>query len=114
MLIVFYRKSNQSIAGLDCWIDQSELQYNLVDWINPFSKFDFEFGLSIQFYHFSPNPKSSFFSREIKIQSMFFGIKHKGKRIVVFYYANLGKRTTLGSLKYDSNSTLKMILGVIT
>ncbi len=40
------------------------MQSNLVDWIvidNKKSKLDFgfEFGLSIQFYHFNPNPKSS-------------------------------------------------------
>jgi len=43
-----------------CWIAQSGLQSNLVDWIgidNPKSKLDFGFGLSIQFCHFNPNPK---------------------------------------------------------
>jgi hypothetical protein len=52
--------SNQGIAGLDCWIAQSGLQSNLVDWIvidNLKSKLDFGFGLSIQFFHFNPNPK---------------------------------------------------------
>ncbi len=41
-----------SIAGLNCWIAQSGLQSNLVDWIvidNPKSKLDFGFGLSIHF-----------------------------------------------------------------
>jgi hypothetical protein len=54
----------QVIAGLDCWIAQSGLQSglqsSLVDWIaidNPNSKLDFGFGLSIQFFHFNPNPK---------------------------------------------------------
>jgi hypothetical protein len=59
----------QGIAGLDCWIAQSGLQSNKVDWIvidNRKSKLDFGFGLSIQFYHFNPNPKI-FFSQEIKI-----------------------------------------------
>ncbi len=40
------------------WI--AGLQSNLVDWIvidNPKSKVDFGFGLSIQFFHFNPNPK---------------------------------------------------------
>jgi len=49
----------QGIAGLDCWIAQSGLQSNLVDWIvidNPKAKLDFGFGLSIQFCHFNPNP----------------------------------------------------------
>ena len=49
----------QGIAGLDCWIAQSGLQSNLVDWIvidNPKSNLDFGFGLSIQFCHFNPNP----------------------------------------------------------
>jgi hypothetical protein len=49
----------QGIAGLDWWIAQSGLQSNLVDWIvidNPKSKLDFGFGLSIQFFHFNPNP----------------------------------------------------------
>jgi hypothetical protein len=49
----------QGIAGLDCWIAQSGLQSNIVDWIvieNPKSKMDFGFGLSIQFFHFNPNP----------------------------------------------------------
>jgi hypothetical protein len=58
----------QGIAGLDCWIAQSGLQSNKVDWIvidNPKSKLDFGFGLSIQFYHFNPNPKISIFSQEI-------------------------------------------------
>ncbi len=39
----------QGIAGLDCWIAQSGLQSNEVDWIvieNPKSKLDFGFGLS--------------------------------------------------------------------
>ncbi len=34
----------QGIAGLDCWIVQSGLQSNLVDWIvidNPYSELDF-------------------------------------------------------------------------
>ncbi len=56
----------QGIAGLDCWIAQSGLQSDLVDWIvidNPKSKLDFGFGLSIQFFHFNPNPKrSNYFS----------------------------------------------------
>jgi hypothetical protein len=50
----------QGIAGLDYWIAQSGLQSSLVDWIvidNPNSKLDFGFGLSIQFFHFNPNPK---------------------------------------------------------
>jgi hypothetical protein len=59
----------QGIAGLDCWIAQSGLQSDLVDWIvidNPKSKLDFGFGLSIQFCHFNPNPKrSSFFIKLI-------------------------------------------------
>ncbi len=44
-----YRKiacCNQGIAGLDCWIAQSGLQSNLVDWIvidNPKSKLDLDF-----------------------------------------------------------------------
>jgi len=49
----------QGIAGLDCWIAQSGLQSNLVDWTvidNPKSKLDFGFGLSIQLCHFNPNP----------------------------------------------------------
>jgi hypothetical protein len=52
----------QGIAGLDCWIAQSGLQSSLVDWIvndNPKSKSDF--GLSIQFLHFNPNPKTIIF-----------------------------------------------------
>ncbi len=51
----------QGIAGLDCFIAQSGLQSNLVDWIvidNPKLKLDFGFGLSIQFFHFKPNPKN--------------------------------------------------------
>jgi hypothetical protein len=43
-----------------CWIAQTGLQSSLVDWIvidNPKSKLDFRFGLSIQFFHFNPNPK---------------------------------------------------------
>jgi hypothetical protein len=50
----------QGVAGLDCWIAQSGLQSNLVDWIvieDPKSKLDFGFGLSIQFSQFNPNPK---------------------------------------------------------
>jgi hypothetical protein len=50
----------QGITGLDCWIAQSGLLSNLVDWIvidNPKSKLDFGFGLSIQFSCFNPNPK---------------------------------------------------------
>jgi hypothetical protein len=50
----------QGIAGLDCWIAQSGLQSNLVDWIvidNAKSKLDFGFGLPIQFFYFNPNPK---------------------------------------------------------
>jgi len=50
----------QGIALLDCWIAQSVLQSNLVDWIvidNPNSKSDFGFGLSIQFCRLNPNPK---------------------------------------------------------
>jgi hypothetical protein len=65
---------NQGIAGLDCWIAQSGLQSNKVDWIvidNPKSKLDFGFGLSIQFYHFNPNPKICIFSQEIKISLYF-------------------------------------------
>jgi hypothetical protein len=52
--------SSQGIAGLDCWIAQSGLQSNLMDWIvidNPKSKLDFGFGLSIQCFPFNPNPK---------------------------------------------------------
>ncbi len=44
------RRYRQGIAGLDCWIAQSGLQSNLVDWIvidNPNSKLDFGFGLPI-------------------------------------------------------------------
>jgi hypothetical protein len=51
---------SQGIAGLGCWIAQSGLLSNLVDWIvidNPKSKSDFGFGFSIQYYHFNPNPK---------------------------------------------------------
>jgi hypothetical protein len=47
-----------------CWIAQSGLQSNLVDWIvidNPKSKFDFGFGLSIHFLYFNPNPKAIIF-----------------------------------------------------
>ncbi len=43
---------SQDIAGLDCWIAQSGLQFNLVDRIvidSPNTKSDFGFGLSIQF-----------------------------------------------------------------
>jgi hypothetical protein len=50
----------QGIAGLDCWIAQSGLKCSLVDWIvidNPKSKLDF--GLSMQLFHFNPNPNSS-------------------------------------------------------
>jgi len=53
---------NQGIAGLDCWIVQSGLQSDLVDWIvndNPKSILDFGFGLSILFFHFNPNPKKN-------------------------------------------------------
>jgi hypothetical protein len=48
----------QGIARLDCWIAQSGLQSNLVDWIvidNPKSILDYGFGLSIQFFPFNPN-----------------------------------------------------------
>ncbi len=41
-----------------CWIGQSGLQSNLVDWIgidDPYSKSDFGFELSIQFFHFNLN-----------------------------------------------------------
>jgi len=57
------------IAGLDCWIAQS----NLVDWIvidNPKSKLDFGFGLSIQFWNFNPNPKyHNYFIKKLKFHS---------------------------------------------
>jgi len=64
----------QGIAGLvDCWIAQSGLQSNLVDWIvidTPKSKSDFGFGLSIQFCHFNPNPKyQNYFIKKLKFHS---------------------------------------------
>jgi hypothetical protein len=49
------------------------MQSNLLDWTvidNPKSKLDLGFGLSIQFFHFNPNPKSSNYfltSQETKI-----------------------------------------------
>ncbi len=62
--------NTQGIAGLDCWIAQSGLQSILLDWIvigNPKSKSDFGFGLSIQFLHFNPNPKTNiFFIKKLK------------------------------------------------
>ena len=50
----------QGFAGFDCWIDQSGLKSVLLDWIvidNPISKSGFGFGLSIQQFHYNPNPK---------------------------------------------------------
>jgi hypothetical protein len=58
LLIKFELAYMQGIAGLDCWIAQSGLQSNLVDWIvidNPKSNLDF--GLTIQFFCFNPSPK---------------------------------------------------------
>jgi len=68
-----YSTYDQGIAGLDCWIVQSGLQSNLVDWIvidNPKSKPDFGFGFSIQFCHFNPNPKyHNYFIMILKLHS---------------------------------------------
>jgi len=55
------------------WIAQSGLQSNLVDWIvidNPKSKSNFGFGLSIQLFHFNPNPKyQNYFIKKLKFPS---------------------------------------------
>ena len=60
-----------------CWIVQSGLQSNLLDWIvidNPILKLDFWFGLAIQQCLFNPNPKKSIFLfliKKIAIKSSF-------------------------------------------